>query len=116
MKLHRYRYGPTEKGGLTLEATPELSQAINEDLTTRLYTMDGNPRRKIQFSEIYQTTKGPVLGITPIEPMVNHDNRATTQNKTIFVRLAEIVEDLLPFLDENVVPNQTQKAKITLEG
>ena len=99
MKIHSYYYGPKGNSGLTLETTRNLAQVISEDVIRDLYSMDGNPHKTVQFSKLYQTLKGPVIGITRIEPTQSHDRRTTIINRTIFIRLEDVVNDLAPLLD-----------------
>ena len=104
MIVHSYYYGPVGNKGLDLQTTRNLTSIVNEDVIRKLYTMDSNPKKRIEFSNLYQTLKGPVLGVTRIDPATSHDHRQTLVNKTLFVRLEEVVRDLIPLLDDVAPP------------
>jgi hypothetical protein len=117
MKVHSYYYGPREgNGGLDFRASPELTKTIDEDTIRELYSQD--TRHPKQFSELYDTPKGPAIGLTRIIQVINHDGRQTTVNRSTFVLLSDFVNEVLvPLLDEQQsFPVETIKLKLHREG
>jgi len=109
VKVHSYYYGPSSNGEDTVRTTRNLASIVNEDVIRELYTMDGNSKKTISFSKLYQTLSGPVISITRISPAQAIDKRPTIVNKTWFVRLEEVVADIshavTPFFNvEDVKP------------
>ena len=99
MIVHSYYYGPSSNGDFDLQTTRGLARVVNEDLIRELYSMDGNPKKRIRFNKLYHTAAGSVIGITRIDPAQAQDKRPTLINKTFFVRLEEVVQDLSKTLD-----------------
>lgn len=102
MIVHSYYYGPTGNGGLDLQTTQGLINVVNEDVIRELYTKDGNPSRTVQFSKLYNTLNGPVIGATRIKPAQSSDRRQTVVNRTLFVRLEDVSNDLFKLMDNPV--------------
>jgi hypothetical protein len=97
--VHSYYYGPVGNGGLDFQTTQGLTSVVNEDIIRELYSKDGSPSRAIQFSKIYQTLQGPVIGCTRIEPSQSRDKRQTVVNRTFFVRLEDVSFELFRLMD-----------------
>ena len=112
MIIHSYYYGPTDNGGLNLETTRGLTNIVNEDVIRELYTKDGNPTRTVQFSRLYQTMQGPVIGCTRIEPAQSKDKRQTVINRTYFVRLEDVSAELFKLMDTKF---PVEPLKVTLQ-
>ena len=110
MIVHSYYYGPVGNGGLDLQTTQGLTSVVNEDVVRELYTKNGHPSRIIQFSKIYQTMTGPVIGCTRITPAQSKDRRQTVVNRTFFVRLEDVSTELFRLMDsEAVFPLQPKR-------
>lgn len=116
MIVHSYYYGPVGNGGLDLHTTSNLAKIINEDLIRDLYSMDGNPKKRVTFSKLYQTLTGPVIGITRIEPAQSHDKRSTVINKTWFIRLEDVVEDLTRVLNVFFTVQDVKPIELTIDS
>ena len=114
MIVHSYYYGPTLNSGLDLQTTSNLTKIINEDVIRELKSMDCNPRKTISFSKIYQTLNGPVIGITRVDPAQSHDKRLTLINKTWFIRLEEVVNDLTRVLDPYFKVEEVKPIELTI--
>ncbi len=114
MIVHSYYYGPVGNNGLELQTTKNLAKIVNEDIVRKLYIIDAHPKKSIRFSKIYQTITGPVIGITRIEPAQAHDTRSTLINKTWFVRLEEIVNDLTEVLDPHFKVEEVEPIELTI--
>jgi len=114
MIVHSYYYGPVGNGGLDLNTTHGLAQIVSEDIIRELYAMDGNPKKRIRFSKLYQTLQGPVIGITRIDPAQSHDKRPTLINKTWFIRLEDVVEDLTRVLDQSFNVEEVKPIELTI--
>jgi hypothetical protein len=113
INVHSYYYGPVANGEYDLQTSSQLTEVMDEDEIRNLYTMDGSPTKRIQFSKLYQTVKGPVIGVTRIEPSQSRDKRSTVTNRTIFVRLEDIVNDLTNFFDKPInFPIRTVQLKL----
>jgi len=114
MIVHSYYYGPVGNGGLDLRTTRNLSKIVNEDIVQKLYTMDAHPQKSVSFSKIYQTINGPVIGITRIEPAQASDKRVTLINKTWFIRVEEIVNDLSKVLNSYFLVEEVEPIELTI--
>ena len=117
MIVHSYYYGPSSNSGLDLQTTQGLTSVVNEDLVRELYAKDGHPNRTIQFSKLYQTLSGPVLGATRISPAQSKDNRETIVNRTLFLRLDDVSAELFRLLDEPAkFPLKPLKVTLQVDG
>ena len=114
MIVHSYYYGPIGNEETGLETTSNLTKIVNEDVIRDLYSRDGNPKKQLTFSNVINTLKGPVLAVTRIFPAQGHrDKRATFINRTLFVRLEDVVNDLTCFLDDPATfPLQSFQAEL----
>ena len=99
MIIHSYYYGPVGNGGLDFKTTQGLANIVNEDVIRELYSKDGHPEKTVQFSKLYQTMQGPVIGATRIEPAQSSDKRQTLINRTFFVRLEDVSQELFRLMD-----------------
>lgn len=115
MIVHSYYYGPIGENGLDFKKTEGLTKIISEDIIRRLYTQES--KKPQQFDNLYMTaTQGPVIAITRITPTQAHDNRSTYINRTLFVKLRDVVTDLAPLLDEEpAFPLEPVKLKLVRE-
>ena len=110
MKIHSYHYG----ANYDLNTSPQLGQIIDEDKIRELYSIPGNLRKTTEIQNIYQTPRGLVLAVTRIEPSQSIDNRATTTNKTYFVSLTDIAEDIKTLMNQSPqFPLKTLNVKLT---
>ena len=99
MKVHQYFYGPV-KSGIDFAASPELTKVVTEDIIRDLYCQKGSKIKRTDFSNIYTISKELVIGVTRIEPVqAPTDGRASTINRSVFIRVSEIVEALGQLLD-----------------
>ena len=113
MIIHSYYYGPIGKGPIDFKSSPGLTQLVGDDLVRDLYNRQGNGRSRIQFSDIHQTRDGPILAVTRIEPTQTNTRGHTETNRTIFVSLKDIADDLARLLDEPAkFPLQPERAAI----
>jgi len=113
MNVHSYNYGPAGGNGLKYTDTPNLLNIVSEDVIRRLYTQES--RRPIVDKQLYNTPKGLVVAVTFIEPTRSHDHRATYQNKTFFIRLSEVVDELAELLEDKQAATPFQ-LKIVQDG
>lgn len=108
--VHRLFYG--SKNGYDLQTSAELKAGlvVNEDVKREIYN---DERLSPCKSKLYYTPNGPVICITRIERSQNHDKRVTIQNKTLLVKLSDIVAVLSPFLDQDFpVPLEPLKINV----
>lgn len=117
MIIHSYYYGPAGNGGLDLQTTRGLAEIVNEDVIRELYSKDGHPGRTVQFSKLYQTLSGPVIGATRITPAQSNDKRCTVVNRTLFLRLEEVSAELFRLMDAEVsFPLKPLKAALQVDA
>jgi hypothetical protein len=117
--VHKLYYGPIGENGLTLKASPELrdGKVLNDDAITDIYTMQGKRNQTINSSELIYTPNGPVIRVTRIQPIQGHDKRTSQScNKSLFIKLSDISNILLPLLDEELIfPLQETTLKVEVE-
>lgn len=117
MIIHSYYYGPVGNGGLDLQTTHGLTSVVNEDVVRELYTKDGHPTRVIEFSKIYNTMNGPVIGATRIQPSQSKDKRQTVVNRTLFLRLEDVSTELFRLLEQPAkFPLEPVKVTLQVDG
>lgn len=111
-KLNLYEYFKGQRGRVDdFQSTPGLNYVVDDDIIRELYSKEGHPRNRVQFSNIYQTMRGPVIGVTIIEPPTQ--GRTTPVNRSMFVKVSEVVEELFRQLEKPpVFPLQVKNAKI----
>jgi hypothetical protein len=111
LTVHRLFYG--SKNGYDLQTSPELKAGlvVNEDVKREIYN---DERLSPCKSKLYYTNNGPVISITRVERSQNYDKRVTIQNKTLLIKLSDIVAVLTPFLDQEFdKPLEPLKLEVT---
>ena len=115
MNVHKLYYGPIDGGGLTLKTSEGVRSIVNDDVIQERYSLHARHKPTLD-SQIHQTANGPVLSLTRVEQCQASDGRLTQMNHTVFVKLSEVIAELIPLLDFDLEHMEPTAVKIRGEG
>ena len=95
MRIERFVYKPFPRIGYDLKQTLGTNTIVSEDIIKDLYTIE-NPTL---VSHLHNTLQGPVISITKVEKCQDDGKREAIHNTTLFFRVSDLVDFLLPLLD-----------------
>lgn len=118
--VHRLYYGPVDDKGILLKTSPQLKegQVLSGDAIVNIYQM-GAPHNQTQdSSELLYTSNGPVIRVTRLKPLQDHDKRTSQNcNITLLVKLSDVSKLLVPLLDKQIdFPIKELCLKVTEDG
>ena len=113
--IHKLYYGPADGQGLTLETSTGIRNVVNDDIIMERYNLDAKHKPRLD-SQIHHTPNGPVLSLTRVEQCQASDGRLTQMNHTVFVKLSEVIAELIPHLDFDVMHMEPTAVKLRGES